>query len=38
MSQAIAPPMNVTVMTTIQAGLGMPRHSEAGVSMASVRQ
>ena len=24
--------------TRIQAGLGMPRHSEAGVSMASVRQ
>ena len=34
----MAPPMNVTMMTTIQAGLGMLRNSEAGVSMASVRQ
>ena len=38
MSQAMAPPMKVRVMTTIQAVLGMPRHSAAGVSMASVRQ
>ena len=34
----MAPPMKVRVMTTIQAVLGMPRHSAAGVSMASVRQ
>ena len=34
----MAPPMNVMVMTTIQADLDMPRHSEAGVRMASVRQ
>ena len=34
----MAPAANVTVMTTIQAGLGMPGNSEAGVSMASVRQ
>jgi hypothetical protein len=38
MSQAMAPPMNVTLMTAIQAGLDMPRHSAAGVNMASVRQ
>ena len=38
MSHAIAPPMNVTAMMTIHAGLGTPRHSEAGVNMASVRQ
>ena len=38
MSQATAPPMNVTAMTAIQAGLDMPRHSSAGVNMASVRQ
>ncbi len=38
MSQAMPPPMNVRVMTTIQAGLGIPRHSEACVCMASVRQ
>jgi hypothetical protein len=38
MSQATAPPMKVTVMTAIQADLGMPRHSPGGVKMASVRQ
>ena len=38
MSHAIAPPMNVRLMMTIQAGLDTPLHSAAGVSMASVRQ
>jgi hypothetical protein len=30
--------MNVAAITAIQAGLGIPRHSPAGVSIASVRQ
>ena len=34
----MAPPTNVTAMMTIHAGLDTPRHSEAGVNMASVRQ
>src|SRR4029079_13803941 len=38
MSHATAPPMKVRAMTPIQAGLGMPRNSLAGVRMASVRQ
>ncbi len=34
----MAPPMNVRAMTTIQAALDKPRHCDAGVRMASVRQ